>query len=432
MAWCRGDPRVRPVLPGGREQGRPVRRVVLHRRALHRDLLPAELPGPARRAAATSSSSRPRPPPSGRGYRACKRCRPDASPGSPEWDPRADVVGRAMRLIADGVVDREGVRRPGPAAQLQRAPPAPAARRRARRRAARARPGAARADRPAAHRDDGPAASPRSRSPPASRASASSTTRSERSSPRRPRELRAAAAARGDRARRSITRAAAAPRAVRRRRGVAFLAARAVPGVETVDARRTDARCGSRTDRRGVTLAPAPTATWPAPSGSTTCAISPRRWPGRGGSSTSTPTRSRSCDALGPGPVLAPLVARRPGLRVPGQPDGVEQLVRAVRGPAGVGGRGPHAAGRLVERFGEAARCARRRPHAAVPRRRDARRGRSGGPADARRSRARGLDRRGARGRRRRPRDRPGRRPRRDCGRGCSRCLASARGRSST
>jgi len=43
------------------------------------------------------------------GFRACKRCRPDATPGSPEWDARADLVGRAMRLIADGVVDREGV-----------------------------------------------------------------------------------------------------------------------------------------------------------------------------------------------------------------------------------------------------------------------------------------------------------------------------------
>ncbi|HEX4431849.1 MAG TPA: AlkA N-terminal domain-containing protein, partial [Frankiaceae bacterium] len=43
------------------------------------------------------------------GYRACKRCRPDASPGSPEWDIRADLVARAMRLIGDGVVDREGV-----------------------------------------------------------------------------------------------------------------------------------------------------------------------------------------------------------------------------------------------------------------------------------------------------------------------------------
>ncbi len=43
------------------------------------------------------------------GFRACKRCRPDAAPGSPEWDVRGDLVGRAMRLIADGVVDREGV-----------------------------------------------------------------------------------------------------------------------------------------------------------------------------------------------------------------------------------------------------------------------------------------------------------------------------------
>ncbi|HTY28499.1 MAG TPA: DNA-3-methyladenine glycosylase 2 family protein [Mycobacterium sp.] len=43
------------------------------------------------------------------GFRACKRCRPDASPGSPEWNARGDAVARAMRLIADGVVDREGV-----------------------------------------------------------------------------------------------------------------------------------------------------------------------------------------------------------------------------------------------------------------------------------------------------------------------------------
>jgi AraC family transcriptional regulator of adaptative response / DNA-3-methyladenine glycosylase II len=50
------------------------------------------------------------------GYRACKRCRPDASPGSPEWNVRGDLVGRALRLIADGIVDREGV--PGLAGRL--------------------------------------------------------------------------------------------------------------------------------------------------------------------------------------------------------------------------------------------------------------------------------------------------------------------------
>ena len=50
------------------------------------------------------------------GLRACKRCRPDASPGSPEWNTRTDLVGRAMRLIADGVIDRDGV--PGLARRL--------------------------------------------------------------------------------------------------------------------------------------------------------------------------------------------------------------------------------------------------------------------------------------------------------------------------
>ena len=50
------------------------------------------------------------------GYRACKRCRPDASPGSPEWNARGDLAGRALRLIADGVIDRDGV--PGLAARL--------------------------------------------------------------------------------------------------------------------------------------------------------------------------------------------------------------------------------------------------------------------------------------------------------------------------
>ena len=54
------------------------------------------------------------------GYRACKRCRPDASPGSPDWNVRSDVAGRAMRLIADGIVDRDGV--PGLAARLGYSP----------------------------------------------------------------------------------------------------------------------------------------------------------------------------------------------------------------------------------------------------------------------------------------------------------------------
>ena len=43
------------------------------------------------------------------GLRACKRCLPDAVPGSPEWNVRDDLAARAMRLIADGTVERDGV-----------------------------------------------------------------------------------------------------------------------------------------------------------------------------------------------------------------------------------------------------------------------------------------------------------------------------------
>jgi AraC family transcriptional regulator, regulatory protein of adaptative response / DNA-3-methyladenine glycosylase II len=65
---------------------------------------------PARTPAAANVSFHPSPAAAqAAGYRACKRCLPDATPGSPDWDVAADVAGRAMRLISDGVVDREGV-----------------------------------------------------------------------------------------------------------------------------------------------------------------------------------------------------------------------------------------------------------------------------------------------------------------------------------
>ncbi|GAA1234686.1 AlkA N-terminal domain-containing protein [Prauserella halophila] len=51
-----------------------------------------------------------------RGFRACRRCLPDAVPGSPDWNVRADLAARAMRLIAEGTVEREGV--PGLARRL--------------------------------------------------------------------------------------------------------------------------------------------------------------------------------------------------------------------------------------------------------------------------------------------------------------------------
>src|ERR1051325_7627356 len=43
------------------------------------------------------------------GFRPCKRCRPEASPGSPAWGVRGDLVGRALRLIDEGVVDTDGI-----------------------------------------------------------------------------------------------------------------------------------------------------------------------------------------------------------------------------------------------------------------------------------------------------------------------------------
>jgi AraC family transcriptional regulator of adaptative response / DNA-3-methyladenine glycosylase II len=50
------------------------------------------------------------------GLRACKRCLPDAVPGSPEWNIHDDLASRAMRLIGDGTVERDGI--PGLARQL--------------------------------------------------------------------------------------------------------------------------------------------------------------------------------------------------------------------------------------------------------------------------------------------------------------------------
>ena len=50
------------------------------------------------------------------GYRACKRCLPEAVPGTPAWNLRSDTAARAMRLISDGEIDRSGV--PGLALRL--------------------------------------------------------------------------------------------------------------------------------------------------------------------------------------------------------------------------------------------------------------------------------------------------------------------------
>ncbi|GHS87189.1 DNA-3-methyladenine glycosylase [Actinomycetota bacterium] len=43
------------------------------------------------------------------GFRACRRCRPEALPGSRDWDLRGDLAARALRAIGDGAVDDLGV-----------------------------------------------------------------------------------------------------------------------------------------------------------------------------------------------------------------------------------------------------------------------------------------------------------------------------------
>src|ERR1700709_1489782 len=41
------------------------------------------------------------------GLRACKRCQPDAVPGSPDWNLRDDLASRAMRVINERGAYRE-------------------------------------------------------------------------------------------------------------------------------------------------------------------------------------------------------------------------------------------------------------------------------------------------------------------------------------
>jgi AraC family transcriptional regulator of adaptative response/methylated-DNA-[protein]-cysteine methyltransferase len=43
------------------------------------------------------------------GFRPCLRCRPETAPGSPAWSGTRTTVGRAMRLIEDGYLDRASV-----------------------------------------------------------------------------------------------------------------------------------------------------------------------------------------------------------------------------------------------------------------------------------------------------------------------------------
>ena len=284
------------------------------------------------------------------GYRACKRCRPDASPGSPEWNTRADVVGRAMRLIADGLVDRDGVgglanRLGYSERQVNRLL--------------------------VAEVGSGPLALARAQRAQTARVLLETTTlpitdvafaagfQSVRQFNDTVREVYAASPTEL-RTSKSPTATVGGPLTVRLACRepfdgdalFSFLAARAVPGVESVD---------GATYRRSLRLAHGSGVVSVTVSGGlVSCALTLEDV----ADVQAAVQRTRrlldlDCDPamiaeqLGADPLLAPLVAKRPGLRAPGHPDGTELLVRAVFGQqVSVAGARTLAA-RLVAAHGE-------------------------------------------------------------------------------
>ena len=292
------------------------------------------------RAAATAQAN---------GYRACKRCRPDASAGSPEWNSRADVVGRAMRLIADGLVDREGVgglaKRLGYSErQVNRLL--------------------------VAEVGSGPLALARAQRAQTARILIETTTlpitevafaagfQSVRQFNDTVREVYAASP--------TDMRAAKSPSSVSGPLTVrlacrepfdgdallTFLAARAVPGVEAVE---------GATYRRSLRLARGLGVVSITVSGATvSCALTLDDV----ADAQAAVQRTRrlldlDCDPatirdqLAADPLLAPLVQKRPGLRAPGHPDGTELLVRAVLGQQVSVAGARTLASRLVAAHGE-------------------------------------------------------------------------------
>lgn len=289
------------------------------------------------------------------GFRACKRCRPDATPGSPEWDVAADTAGRAMRLISDGVVEREGV--VGLAARVGYTPrhlsrllarelgAGPLALARARR---------AQTARILIETTAMPFADVAFAAGFASIRQFNETVRATyAATPSRLREQAAPSVAQTGvlELRLPVRRPFAADKLL------AFLAVRAVAGVEEVGSswysRTLRLHHGTGTVR--LALGEATT------TGAVRCTLRLTDLRDLGAAV----ERCRrlldaDCDPeavdahLGSHPVLAPLVRRRPGMRVPGHVDGDEVAVRAVLGQQVSVGRARALAGLLVERYGEA------------------------------------------------------------------------------
>jgi AraC family transcriptional regulator of adaptative response / DNA-3-methyladenine glycosylase II len=296
----------------------------------------------------------------GAGFRPCKRCRPEASPGSPDWDVRGDLIGRALRLIDDGVVDDHGVR--GLARRLAvtdrhlhrmfvaelGAPPLTVARNRRLRLARRLLTETLMPVTDVAF------------------ASGFGSVRQFNASMREtygqaPSELRGVGRGLGRPA--TLELRLAVRRPYDSASLLAFLAARAIPGVEKVTADRY-----VRTVAAATGTAPDGTCDTAAEAG--TIELIPRedhvllRAPGpspRGVASLVSRCRrlfdldADPCavdDALGADPLLAPLVAARPGLRVPGAFDGFELAVRAVLGQQVSVAAASTLTGRVVARCG--------------------------------------------------------------------------------
>lgn len=308
------------------------------------------------------------------GFRACKRCLPDATPGSPAWDAQATTAGRAMRLIADGVVDREGV--PGLAAHLGYTP-------RHLTRVLTTELGA------------GPLALARARRAQTARTLIDATTLSFGeiayaagfASVRQfndtvravyattPTELRRPRDEAGRRARQrpeeqlvkdGLT---AAPGTIRLRLAVRtpfhgsgllrFLAPRALPGVEAVGdgwyARTLRLPHAPGVLRLELPDLPEPgTATVPVELalGDLRDIAAAVERAGRLLDADCDPLAV--ADALGPDPLLGPLLRRWPGLRLPGHVDGAEVAVRAIVGQQISVAGARTVLGRLVRRYGDA------------------------------------------------------------------------------
>ncbi len=284
------------------------------------------------------------------GFRACKRCAPGAAPGSPEWDLRGDVAARAMRLIADGVVERDGV--PGLAGRLGYSE-------RQLRRHLAAELGAgplavARARRAHAARDllgstDLPATE-------IAFAAGFDSVRQFNATMREvfaasPSELRAVRAPGGSRPGAGIGIRLAARRPFDGDAVLHFLAARAIPGVEewTGDAYR-----------RSLRLPHAPGIVEVRPDGDGVRATLHLVDPRDHATAVARIRRLLDLDAdpvavedvLGADPLLAPSVAAAPGLRVPGTVDPAETAFRAVLGQQVSVAGARTTAGRIVERLG--------------------------------------------------------------------------------